>query len=121
MDVRSLTQQMDVKFSTPIPKKNGKRRNLEAILSGINTGEVTRAAKPNFVGTTPDLTQSPQLKLRSKLTYKNIGANTRAKSIMNRTNTRVPEPFIKDNKEDRRMSALEYRNINLSDCLYHTM
>jgi len=105
---------------TPMSSKS-KRRNLETIINGINTGEVSRAAAPNFIGMTPDLTKSPQIKLRSKLTETNLKANTRAKSILAEGSFRKPQGIVVDNKDQRRMNALEYRNVNLSDCMYHTM
>jgi len=44
----------------------------------INTGEVTRAAHPNFAGMTPDYGQSPSIKMRGRLTDKNDKANQSA-------------------------------------------
>ena len=66
---------------TPGPMQN-KRKNLEEILDNINCNEVRRAAFPNYIGGTPDLTQSPPIKMKGKLTVKNFDANARSKSIL---------------------------------------
>jgi hypothetical protein len=86
----------------------------------INTGEVTRAAFPNYVGTTPDYSKSPPLKMRGSMTEKNREANDRAKSLLTSGTFKTPEKFVVDNKDDRRIWPAEYRGANLSNCLYTT-
>jgi len=86
----------------------------------INTGEVTRAAHPNFAGMTPDYGQSPSIKMRGRLTDKNDKANQSDQLNLTQGTYRSPQPFKIDPKNKRKIDPLEYRGPNLSDCMYHT-
>lgn len=94
--------------------------SLVELSKQINTGEVTRAAYPNYVGTTPDLNQSPPIKMRGGMSSKNREANEMAKSLLTSGKFRTTEKFVVDNKDDRRIWPIEYRGANLSNCMYTT-
>lgn len=94
--------------------------NVSRLKDKINCGEVNRAAWPNYVGTTPDYSKDPPLKMKGSMTMNNRKANERAKSLLTSGTFKTPEKFVVDNKDDRRIWPLEYRGPNLSNCLYTT-
>jgi hypothetical protein len=95
-------------------------KTVSRLAGNINVGEVTRAAKPNYVGTTPDYKLSPPIKFKGGMTSKQKTANSRSKSLLTAGVFKIPEKFEVDNKDQRRIWPIEYRGPNLSNCMYTT-
>lgn len=60
---------------TPLASHLKKHLLLESL---INTGEVKRAAYPNYIGATPGFEKDPPIKMSRNMLIKNRMANTRA-------------------------------------------
>ena len=84
----------------------------------MNTGRVTKAAHPNYTGTTPGMLPIQQTKTR--YSEKNEIANELSRKLLDQGVYRIDRKDRRIGNSSRRIHPTEFRGKNYSDCMYHT-